>query len=193
MFYKLEVFRLSGYDRIVYLDCDTLVLDDISSLWDSRQYAANDFYAVRETAEMGVPARVQGNFNTGVMVINRPLICDAVHRRMLKIARKGISYDGGDQGVINHYLGGRYGATAGELDAGYNVMSLVKKRGDWTSFKDRMRILHFNNRLKPWAPDHRHDWLFDGELKRLWDDAYNFAPTPLETQGHSERASAPKC
>ena len=37
VFYKLEVFRLRGYERIVYLDCDTLVVDDISPLWDPTQ------------------------------------------------------------------------------------------------------------------------------------------------------------
>src|SRR6187402_1393061 len=50
VFYKLEVFKLRGYDRVIYLDCDTLVVDDIASLWDPFQFADAPFFAVREEA-----------------------------------------------------------------------------------------------------------------------------------------------
>jgi hypothetical protein len=176
VFFKLEVFRLRGYERIVYLDCDTLVVDDISPLWDPAQYFERDFYAVREQADMGVHPSVCDKFNTGVMVINRPLIADAVYHRMFEIARSGTSYDGGDQGVINAYLGQEGDHVMGELDAGYNVLVRAKKAGQWEVFRDRLKVLHFVNGLKPWAPDHHHDWLFDEELKRLWDEAYRFVP-----------------
>jgi hypothetical protein len=179
VFYKLEVFTLRGYERIVYLDCDTLVLDDISPLWDLGHYAEKGLYGVRESAEMGVAPSVSGRFNTGVMVINQALLCEQTYRRLLEIARSGVSYDGTDQGVVNEYLVCEPNATAGELDPSFNVMVLSKKAGRWERYQDRIRILHFNNRLKPWAADHRHDWLFDAEFKRLWDEAYG----PGETAG----------
>jgi hypothetical protein len=185
VFYKLELFKLRGYDRIVYLDCDTLVLDDISALWDPAQYAERDFYAVREQAEMGVDPTLFDKFNTGVMVINRSLLADPVYHRMVEIARSGASYDGGDQGVINAYLDREAGDVAGELDAGYNVLVGAKKLGRWDVFKDRVKVLHFVNNLKPWAADHRYDWLFDEEFKRWWDEAYRFVP--IAQAGGTER------
>jgi lipopolysaccharide biosynthesis glycosyltransferase len=176
VFYKLEVFKPRGFDRIVYLDCDTLVVGDISPLWDPAQYADRCFYAVREQASMGVAPSLFGKFNTGVMVINPPLLADSTYDRMLEIARGGASYDGGDQGVVHEYLRESGDAIAGDLDASYNVLVRAKKEGDWDAFKDRLKVLHFVNGLKPWSEDHHHDWLFDEDFKRLWDEAYRFAP-----------------
>ncbi len=128
---------------------------------------------------MGVDPSVFGKFNTGVMIVNRSLMDDAVYRRLLELARSGVSYDGGDQGVINAYLDERGGDVAGDLDSGYNVLVRAKKLGDWEVLRKRLRVLHFVNALKPWAANHRHDWLFDEEFKRLWDEAYRFAPGEL--------------
>jgi hypothetical protein len=175
VFYKFEVFRLRGYDRVVYLDCDTLVVGDIASLWDPMQFADLPFFAAREEAAMGVHASVIGKFNTGVMVINRSLMGEAVWQRMVAMARRGDSYDGGDQGVINAYLADQ-GGLAGELDAGFNVPVRAKKEGQWDVYRSRLKVLHFATALKPWSAEHHHDWLFDEELKRLWDDAYRFVP-----------------
>lgn len=176
VFYKLELFKLDRFERIVYFDCDTLVVGDISALWDPSQFAERSFYAVRETASMGVAPALHGKFNTGVMVINRPLLGEGVHARLLEIAESGVSYDGGDQGVIHAYLEEAGARVTGELDSAYNVLVRAKKEGDWDAFKDRLKVLHFVNGLKPWSEEHRHDWLFDEEFKRLWDDAYRFAP-----------------
>jgi hypothetical protein len=174
VFYKLEVFRPRGYDRVLYLDCDTIVLDDIAPLWDDQEYADKPFHAVRESRDMGVHPAVVGKFNTGVMLINRPLLADGTYRRLLAIARIGLSYDGGDQGVINDYLGEPHNIDAGELDSAYNVLVRARRFGHWDIFKDRIKILHYVNRRKPWASDHHRDWLFDPDFKRLWDEAYRW-------------------
>jgi lipopolysaccharide biosynthesis glycosyltransferase len=176
VFYKLELFRLSGYERIVYLDCDTLVLDDISALWDLARYSDRPFYAAREEAAMGVHPSVTDKFNTGVMVINRPLLSGAVYDRLFDLARRGASYDAADQGVINAFLEQEGPEVAGTLDASYNVPIRAKKEGRWETYKDRVRVLHFATGLKPWAAEHHHDWQFDREFKRLWDEAYRLAP-----------------
>jgi lipopolysaccharide biosynthesis glycosyltransferase len=176
VYYKLDVFNVSQYERVVYLDCDTVVLDDISDLWDMSRYSEKNFYAVRETADMGVHPIVIGKYNTGVMVINRSLLGGNAYRRMLQIARGGQSYDEADQSVINQYLEQESGANPGELDDEYNVMVSVKKYGKWHKVENRIKILHYTNRLKPWAPDHHRDWLFDEELKNIWDEAYRLSP-----------------
>ena len=155
IYFKLELFNLRGYERVVYLDCDTIALDDISPLWNMDEYAERSFYAVRESREMGAHPEVVGKFNTGVMVVNRPLLTESTHRRMLDIACEGTSYDGGDQGVINRYLNEIPGTRPGELDVAYNVLVCARRYGNWDTFKDRIRILHFTNRLKPWALDHQ--------------------------------------
>jgi glycosyl transferase family 8 len=178
VFYKLELFRLRGYERIIYLDCDTIVRGDISSLWDPRQYTEREFWAVREQAVPGVTSSAFDEFNTGVMMLNRPLLQESVYRRLFEIARSGVSYDGADQGVISAYLAERGEGVAGDLDRAYNVFVSAKKLGQWDVVKDAVKVLHFVNALKPWAADHHHDWLFDEEFKRWWDEAYRFVPSP---------------
>jgi hypothetical protein len=119
------------------------------------------------------------------MVINRPLMGEDVWQRLRDIARRGVSYDGGDQGVINAYLNGADNL-AGELDAVYNVLVRAKKAGQWDVYRHRLKVLHFVNALKPWSAEHHHDWLFDEELKRLWDEAYRFVPA-TEGSGAADR------
>jgi hypothetical protein len=172
IYYKLEVFHLRGYDRIVFLDCDTVILDDISPLWDLGCYADRGLYAVRETAEMGVTPDRFGRINTGVMVINRALLGSRTHLALLDIARTGTSPDGSDQGVLELYLARTPDVEVGELDDSYNVLVVVKQFGDWARFQHRIKILHYVNHRKPWAADHHLDPFFDGQLKRIWDDAY---------------------
>jgi alpha-N-acetylglucosamine transferase len=182
IYFKIEVFKLRQWDRIVYLDCDTIVMDDISPLWDMTQYAGKGLYAVRETAEMGSHPDVIGKFNTGVMVINPPLIHPDSHRRMVEIAHRMKSYDGSDQGVINRYFTDME-RSPGELEVEYNVMVSAKKLGKWNQVvKDRLRILHYVNFIKPWSLGHDQDPFFDVEFKRLWDEAY-------EVRGRTEGSS----
>jgi lipopolysaccharide biosynthesis glycosyltransferase len=138
---------------------------------------------------MDVHPSLFGKLNTGVMVVNRSLLTDRVYERMLEIARSGVSYDGGDQGVVNAYLDQSSGGVAGELDPGYNVFVSAKQTGQWGVYRNRLRVLHFVNALKPWATDHQHDGLFDAEFKRWWDDAYRFAPI-VEAGGSAGRCSS---
>jgi hypothetical protein len=182
-FYKLALFALHGFERVVYLDCDTLVLDDVSALWDPNQHADADLYGVHESRDMGSDGRALGKVNTGVLVLNRPLLSPDIHRRMIEIAGSGASYDGGDQGALGVLLEESPQLRVGALDPAYNVMVGWKKFGRWEQIEDRIRILHFANGFKPWSPYHAHDPAFDADFKRLWDDAFRgvVAPIPRPT------------
>jgi len=178
IYHKLEIFNLRQFDRIVYLDCDTIVLDDISRLWDMSEFADKGVYAVRETESMGVHAAVVGKVNTGVMVVNTRLLPDQTYSNLLQIARDAGSYDLGDQGVLNRYLE-RIGQPAGELEPEYNVLVSSKTRGRWEEVVQRpIRILHYVNFIKPWTPGHELDPFFDVEFQRLWDEAYDVRRPP---------------
>ena len=189
-YYKLQIFALHGYDRVVYLDCDTVALDDVSALWDPQRFADRDLYGVRETTEMGSKAPMVGKVNSGVLVVNGPLLSPVVHERMIDIARTGLSYDGGDQGVLHRYLDEHPHVRVGELDAAYNVMVAWKTHGRWERIADRVRILHFVNAFKPWTAHHARDPLFDAEFKRLWDDAFRSTLAPIAGRPAGAEAKA---
>lgn len=166
---KLAVFSLKEFDRIVYFDADTLVLDDVSELWDPSRYADADLYAVREHLEHGADPRSHGKLNTGVMVINRGMLAGPAFKNLLDLASRGDSYDGSDQGVLNAYLehpGCRI--KVGELSPSLNVF--VNDNNFESGFLQRIdaRVYHFVGSNKPWT--RRSGWGEKNEraLRQIW-------------------------
>lgn len=178
IYYKLDVFRRRDLSRLVYLDCDTVVVGDISPLWNMHLYNERAVYAMRETADMGGDPDVVDRFNSGVMVINPPLLPAGAFDRLIALARESRGHSGGDQGILNRYFDEQPHPIVDTLDAAYNVMVTRRHRPGWEQVRRGSRILHFVNHLKPWHPDHAQDPLFDVELKQLWDDAYSIVSRP---------------
>lgn len=84
---KLKIFGLMDYKKIVYIDADSLIFDDLSSLFTCGEFCAtfiNPCY-----------------FNAGMVVItpNNTLLEDMEQK--MKTMK---SYDGGDQGFLNTYF-----------------------------------------------------------------------------------------
>lgn len=84
---KLEIFRLTEYHRVVYLDADTTLLENVDEL-----FLCGPFCAVMRHSEL---------INTGVIVTEPS---DALHTDLSKKVGEGMySYTGGDQGFLNSY------------------------------------------------------------------------------------------
>lgn len=84
---KLHIFNMTSYDKVVYLDADTMAIENIDEL-----FALPAFSAVKD---MG------GAFNTGMMVIQPST---DVFERMLETHKGAPSYNKGDQGFINWFF-----------------------------------------------------------------------------------------
>ena len=84
---KLEIFRLTEYHRVVYLDADTTILENVDEL-----FLCGPFCAVMRHSEL---------INTGVIVTEPS---DALHTDLSNKVKAGLySYTGGDQGFLNSY------------------------------------------------------------------------------------------
>lgn len=83
---KLLIFGLTEYDRIVFLDSDVLVLENVDEL-----FTCGPFCAVMRHGEL---------LNSGVLVVtpSKPL-----HEHMQAHFGELDSYTGGDQGFLNSY------------------------------------------------------------------------------------------
>jgi hypothetical protein len=139
-FTKLRAFGLDDFDKIVLLDADTLVLRNIDELFDRPGFsAAPDFF---------MPDR----FNSGVMVVEPS---GELLTRMLEDLSDSQSYDGGDQGFLNEFVGDWYGLpVAHRLPAGFNMhhfvfQFLVNHDGLRERLLSEVRVLHFTLQ-KPW-------------------------------------------
>lgn len=84
---KLIIYEMIEYDRIVFLDADTVVLDNVDEL-----FYCEPFCAVMRHSEL---------INTGVLVISPS---KDLYNDMKKQFGDLYSYTGGDQGFLNSYF-----------------------------------------------------------------------------------------
>jgi alpha-N-acetylglucosamine transferase len=139
-FTKLRVFELEEVEKVVFMDADTIALQNIDELFERPAFAAApDFF---------LPDR----FNSGVMVIepNR-----ALFKRMTEAFGSSSSYDGGDQGFLNTFMPDWYAMpVAHRLPCGYNMHNFIFQfmRGN-PSLKARLereaKVIHYAVQ-KPW-------------------------------------------
>ena len=99
---KLAIFRIRGYDRIVFIDSDILCLGDISYLFTldvpfAACPAGKDLERKRRVAGK---VRWKVGINSGVMVIGKKYLNEATHEKLLRY-RSGPC---ADQDVLTRFL-----------------------------------------------------------------------------------------
>ncbi|XP_021351514.1 glycogenin-1-like isoform X2 [Mizuhopecten yessoensis] len=168
-FTKFHCWRLTMFEKAVFLDADTLVLKNVDELFEREELSA--------APDAGWP----DCFNSGVFVF-RP--SDETYKKLLDFAVAKGSFDGGDQGLLNIYF--RDWATkdiARHLPFIYNVVSqaFYSYLPAFTQFKQDVKIVHFIGATKPWhhpyntstktvqpLPDSGHNQ----EFLQLWWDIF---------------------
>ncbi|KAI8052099.1 nucleotide-diphospho-sugar transferase [Syncephalis plumigaleata] len=107
---KVNVWRLTQYDRVVFLDADTFPLRQMDELFDRD---VGD--GIAAAADIGWP----DCFNSGVFVC-RPSL--RTYRALLHTMASHGSFDGGDQGLLNtHFSNWSTGDSQSRLPFIYNV------------------------------------------------------------------------
>lgn len=167
-------------EKVLYIDCDTLILDDISELFDWK--LINTCGNVAEpTAHLMKKKIEQKNedtyVNAGIMLIDikrwREENIDKKFIRYIEEKNGKISFE--DQGVINHVLNGkidilpiRYNVETQYFDFGYDGFSIMK--GDKSRYEEknvieamnRPGIIHFTNSFaseRPWIKGCAHKYV----------------------------------
>lgn len=154
---KFEVFKMDA-DRVVFLDCDTLVLGNIDLLIDFKggMAAARDLYI--------------DQYNTGVMSIGREMLSDRAFSDLVNLASIYGRTEHLDQDIINKYL---YNEIE-EVSVSYNFLKTYHKPVFRNSELARhIKILHYIVK-KPWQ-NVQPVALEDGTLwlERYWFDVYS--------------------
>lgn len=160
-YYKLVLAELLPPDlpRVIWLDCDLLVLGDVGRLWDEslagqHALAAQDSIVPRVSSrsgvagwrELGLPSDAP-YFNAGVMSIDLALWRrDGIGGRALEYVRRhgdGVVF--WDQEGLNAVLAGRWGT----LDPRWNHNVSVPGHASRVRLADAW-IIHYAGSLKPW-------------------------------------------
>jgi hypothetical protein len=139
-FVKLRAWQLTEFDKVVYLDPDTLVLRNVDELFERPELSA--------APDSLWPDR----FDSGVMVLAPS---EKTFEHMLAAAPGAGTCYGGEQGFLNAFFPGWYrGPEERRLPVEYNLSSfvprLLAKRPELSCpAVERPRILHYALR-KPW-------------------------------------------
>ncbi|KAJ1974968.1 glycogenin glucosyltransferase [Dimargaris xerosporica] len=136
---KLELWRLTNYDKVVYLDADTLVLANLDDLFTTKA----DFAAA---PDIGWP----DCFNSGVMVCQPS---NDTYQRLIAAASNRGSFDGGDQGLLNDFFS-HWSRSGPEHRLAFtdNFVSspFYSYFPAFNRYKDGIRVVHFIGTSKPW-------------------------------------------
>ncbi|THD25408.1 Glycogenin glucosyltransferase [Fasciola hepatica] len=140
-FTKLHCWRLTQYQKAVFMDADTLVIQNIDDLFEREELSA--------APDPGWP----DCFNSGVFVY---VPSQETYEKLLKFAMEKGSFDGGDQGLLNLFF--HDWATKDirrHLPFLFNVISqaLYSYLPAFTRFRSRIRVVHFIGAEKPWQMD----------------------------------------
>ncbi|MDB4990627.1 MAG: hypothetical protein JWN04_5805, partial [Myxococcaceae bacterium] len=173
-FTKLRAFALTDFDKLVLLDADTIVLQNIDDLFERPAIAA--------APDFLLPDR----FNSGVMVIepSAPLF-----ERMMASLATSESYDGGDQGFLNTFYPDWYASPAAHrLPAGYNMHQFIYQflrahPALLPQLEREAKVIHYTVQ-KPWLST---STLAGGS--EAWWDMY-FDAHPEEASGWRRRVHA---
>ncbi|BGP47109.1 glycogenin glucosyltransferase [Rhodotorula kratochvilovae] len=177
---KLHLFRLTQYEKVVFLDADTLVVRPLSHLFQlpHRLSAAPD---------QGWPDA----FNSGVLVATPSL--DTFDALMDMMRSRG-TWDGGDQGLLNdffpdwHRLSFTYNVTP---SAYYTYAPAYKRHGQDVS------VLHFIGADKPWNRGSRAAYDPDAASKDYyglvgqWYDVFERHYGSISTYDVADRVTVP--
>ena len=155
---KLHVWNLTQYRKIVYLDADTLVMENIDELFSITGpfAAAPDIFP-------------PDKFNAAVMVIE-----PSENTFQAMIAGVGIlpSHDGADTGFLNSFFPHWFSGPAEcRLPFGYNAQrtlhwfTYAQQPGYWQSIKP-LKVIHYSSSPKPWKINPSDGQM--GELEWIW-------------------------
>lgn len=146
---KIHIWRLTQYEKVIYLDSDTLLLKPISHLFE----LASPFSAC---PDIGWP----DCFNTGLMVTSPS---SETFEKIFQHFLSHGSWDGGDQGLLNDYFSRSSGelsaAESGDQSQGWNRLSFIYNVTPSTYYTyapaykrhgDKISMIHFIGSEKPW-------------------------------------------
>jgi len=137
-YYFLETFRIQGYRKLIFLDCDVVVLGDLSELFDLE----GDFGAVEVLCDDADRSR----FDRGLLVVDGRLCNGRFFDEVIAIGEAG-SYepDKHDLGIVNAGLRGDFVRIPWQYNAAAESLA------DAQDIPPDIKVLNFAGAAKPWA------------------------------------------
>lgn len=172
IYYRLLAYKYlpKNVKRILYLDVDILVINDLKHLYTldlkNYWYAAASHTSLDMTDDFNKLRlgnyEAEGYFNSGIMLMDLEAIRENVKADDIfgYIKKMGATLLLPDQDILNGLYGQNIMKIPDELynyDARMNPFYYAKSNGEWDIdwVIDHTVILHFCGRDKPWRPDYK--------------------------------------
>jgi lipopolysaccharide biosynthesis glycosyltransferase len=185
---------LNGIDRVIYLDCDLVVLNDITALYDTDLLdfplaACLDFWLTgappfappgwevgewhKFLSEVVSLADWKTYFNAGVLVmdLNRFRNTGLAHAAEEFLEQTNCRTPFVDQEALNHVIDGAFV----RLDPRWNVLAALGHSNPW--------IIHYAGPNKPWSCEGGPITFWN---RRFWQEAAESAVLPLLVRAYLE-------
>jgi lipopolysaccharide biosynthesis glycosyltransferase len=170
-FYSLDLFKLRGYNKILFMDSDILITGSFKALFnmpDKLITCPDNFhyrdllrdpvdYSEHELKEGEDPSNFwSGTFSAGMMLIDGSMINDQTHQEIIKLVDtshfKTVSTNHSDQLILNQYFRGKYKLVDARYNYRFNIAVEVLANEN-VRLEDAVAI-HFTARKKPWNAMH---------------------------------------
>ncbi|MCB0272753.1 MAG: hypothetical protein KDD46_07045 [Bdellovibrionales bacterium] len=165
-FYIIEAFGVTGFDKIIAIDCDMIVLGSLDELLElEAPFSACRAYDY--SRNMALPY-----FNTGLMVINRSLLDGKFYSYLLETLQlePRFRYAGkADQAILNQVLGENASYIETRFNTTKRKYSNVGSVEDFETIlaQDGTVILHYVGQ-KPWKVKVQLDDLPYVAVEKFW-------------------------
>ncbi|CEG77103.1 hypothetical protein RMATCC62417_11903 [Rhizopus microsporus] len=149
---KIHLWRLTQYKKIVFLDADTLPLQNIDELFDRPSFSA--------APDAGWP----DCFNSGVFVAEPS---ESIYQDLVRLATETGSFDGGDQGLLNTYFSSWPDSSSHRLPFTFNATPTAQYgyAPAQVQYGQSIKVAHFIGQNKPW----KYQRFADGKVLPMGD------------------------
>ena len=178
-FYSLEAFRLGGYRKVLYADCDLLFRRSIAELFEKDdalvccadgvvlrggRHDVVTYRPIADPSDAGPEGALEGTFGCGLLLIDARLTGEPTYSDLLALVApetwEGTETVHSDQFLLNRYFAGRQTLVSAAYNYRLHLAGSIRAREGLTA--EEARVLHFSGRAKPWMPATMLRWTRGG-------------------------------
>jgi lipopolysaccharide biosynthesis glycosyltransferase len=158
--YRFEIFTLSEYNKILYIDCDFLIQNDITQVFKLK----SNFGAVKAAEDY--MAQGDKRFNAGLLLIDNMYLSKKVKEELITInLQPAPTFNNSQEWISDEPVLNTYFKEVKYLKKKFNylVTSLEIDETDGNNY-------HFNGTVKPWQTDTFYKAYNECFLKRFLNE-----------------------
>ena len=174
-FYSLEAFRLDGYRKVLYCDCDLLFRRPIDDLFEREDallccgdgvflrggcHDAATYRPIHSPSQAGAQGVLERTFGCGLLLIDERLTGERTYSELLALVApetwRGTETVHSDQFILNRYLAGRQTLVSAAYNYRLHLAREIRAREGLSA--GEASVLHFSGRVKPWRPETMLRW-----------------------------------